>query len=153
RSGRGQDGIHRRSADPHLLSLRPRVARLRALHHRVHARRRGAHPGDGRRGPLRALPRLAPPRPGGRMNQVNEFLRRILFLPPQMSTVARSIDELLYFVILSTMIGSALVTLVGGYFILRYRERAEDVGKPNVDAGARPVVVGKVVAIIGLSVL
>jgi cytochrome c oxidase subunit 2 len=56
---------------------------------------------------------------------MNEFLRRVLFLPPQSSSVAHEIDHLHYFVILVTMAGAALVALVAGYFILRYRHRAD----------------------------
>jgi cytochrome c oxidase subunit 2 len=52
---------------------------------------------------------------------VNELLRRILFLPPQASSVAREIDSLHYFVIITTMLGATLVTGVGAYFVVRYR--------------------------------
>lgn len=52
---------------------------------------------------------------------MNEILRKLLFLPPQGSTIAREIDGLHYFVILVTMAGAAAVTLVGGYFLSRYR--------------------------------
>lgn len=65
---------------------------------------------------------------------MNEFLRRLLFLPPQASTVAREIDYLHYSVISVTMAGATLVAAVAAYFILRYRRRP-DFGKlaPNVD--------------------
>ena len=46
---------------------------------------------------------------------VNELLRRLLFLPPQASSIAREIDTLHYFVILATIAGAALVALVGAY--------------------------------------
>jgi cytochrome c oxidase subunit 2 len=52
---------------------------------------------------------------------VNELLRRILFLPPQASTVARQIDYLHYFVIGTTMAGATLITVVGLLFVIRYR--------------------------------
>ena len=39
---------------------------------------------------------------------MNELLRRLLFLPPQGSTMAREIDGLHYFVIITTMIGAFL---------------------------------------------
>jgi cytochrome c oxidase subunit 2 len=55
---------------------------------------------------------------------MNELLRRILFLPPQASTIAADVDGLHYFVILVTMAGATLVTLVGGYFLIRYRRSA-----------------------------
>jgi cytochrome c oxidase subunit 2 len=54
---------------------------------------------------------------------MNELLRRLLFLPPQASTVAREIDYLHYFVILTTMGGAALITVVGLVFTVRYRAR------------------------------
>lgn len=54
---------------------------------------------------------------------MNELLRRILFLPPQASTVAAEIDGLHYFVIIVTMLGAVAVTLFGGYFLIRYRRR------------------------------
>jgi cytochrome c oxidase subunit 2 len=54
---------------------------------------------------------------------MNELLRRILFLPPQASSVAREIDTLHYFVIITTMLGAILVTGVGAYFVVRYRAR------------------------------
>jgi cytochrome c oxidase subunit II len=55
---------------------------------------------------------------------MNEILRKILFLPPQASTVAGEIDWLHYFVIIVTMVGATLVTLVGGYYLIRYRRTA-----------------------------
>ncbi len=54
---------------------------------------------------------------------MNELLRTLLFLPPQSSTVARPIDGLHYFVILTTMAGAGAVTLVGGSFLIRNRRR------------------------------
>ena len=54
---------------------------------------------------------------------MNELFRRILFLPPQASTVAAEIDGLHYFVITVTMFGAFMVTLFGGYFLIRYRRR------------------------------
>ena len=54
---------------------------------------------------------------------MNEFLRRILFLPRQASSMSREIDYLHYSVILVTMAGAALVALAAGYFMVRYRRR------------------------------
>ncbi len=54
---------------------------------------------------------------------MNELLRTILFLPPQASTMARTVDTLHYFVILTTMAGATAVTAVGGWFIVKYRRR------------------------------
>jgi cytochrome c oxidase subunit 2 len=54
---------------------------------------------------------------------MNEFLRRLLFLPEQASTVSKSIDHLHYFVIITTMVGATVITFVGGWFLIRYRRR------------------------------
>ncbi|TMQ18797.1 MAG: c-type cytochrome [Deltaproteobacteria bacterium] len=54
---------------------------------------------------------------------MNELLRRLLFLPPQSSSVARTIDTLHYSVILATMAGVTLAAAVTGVFLLRYRRR------------------------------
>ncbi len=53
---------------------------------------------------------------------MNELLRTILFLPEQRSTLARDIDGLHYFVILTTMAGSIAVAVITMYFLIRYRE-------------------------------
>ena len=84
---------------------------------------------------------------------MNGFLRRILFLPPQMSTVARGLDTLHYFVILATMGGAVLVTLIGGYFLVRYRRRTFSTTAANPDASARPRFFFKFGALIGLVTL
>ena len=54
---------------------------------------------------------------------MNELLRRILFLPPQASTMAADIDALHYFVIGVTLFSSALVGAVAWAFIVRFRRR------------------------------
>lgn len=57
---------------------------------------------------------------------MNEFMRRVLFLPRQASTMARELDYLHYFVICVTMAGATLVALAAAYFVLRYhRHRPE----------------------------
>ena len=56
---------------------------------------------------------------------MNEWMRKLLFLPEQASTVARDIDWLHYFVITVTMAGAAGVALVSLYFIIRYRARSD----------------------------
>ena len=61
---------------------------------------------------------------------MNQLLRRILFLPPQASSVARDIDSLHYFVIITTMLGATLVTGVGAYFVIRYRARDTETRRP-----------------------
>jgi cytochrome c oxidase subunit 2 len=53
---------------------------------------------------------------------VNEWLRQLLFLPEQASTLAKDIDYLHYFVIITTMLGAAAVALATLYYIVRYRE-------------------------------
>jgi cytochrome c oxidase subunit 2 len=51
---------------------------------------------------------------------VNELLRKILMLPEQASTIARDIDALHYFVIITTMVGAIGVALFTLYYIVRY---------------------------------
>jgi cytochrome c oxidase subunit 2 len=84
---------------------------------------------------------------------VNGFLRRFLFLPPQASTVAAEIDGLHYFVILLTMAGATLVTLVGFYYLVRYRRQLPEPARPNVDAAVRPRSFYKITALGVLALL
>ncbi|HVV17263.1 MAG TPA: cytochrome c oxidase subunit II [Polyangia bacterium] len=56
-----------------------------------------------------------------RQAAVNELLRRILFLPPQSSTMAPEIDHLHFFVIGTTMVGAAAVGLLAVYWVIKYR--------------------------------
>lgn len=60
---------------------------------------------------------------------MNELLRKILFLPEQVSTVARDIDYLHYFVIIVTMLGAFGVAVFTLYYIIRYRESAHRGGE------------------------
>jgi cytochrome c oxidase subunit 2 len=60
------------------------------------------------------------------VNTVNELLRRVLFLPPQASTMARDIDTLHYFIIITTMVGASAITLAGLLLLWRYRARGEE---------------------------
>jgi cytochrome c oxidase subunit II len=83
---------------------------------------------------------------------VKDFLHWILFLPPQGSTVARQIDWLHYFVILVTTGGAILVTLVGGYFLIRYR-RSTQREPPRVEAATVPAPWFEYGVIVGLFVL
>lgn len=53
---------------------------------------------------------------------MNEWLREILLLPRQKSTVAAEIDHLHYFVIGVTMLGAVSVALIAAIFVIRYRE-------------------------------
>jgi cytochrome c oxidase subunit 2 len=84
---------------------------------------------------------------------MNELLRRLLFLPPQSSTIADSIDELHYFVIISTMLGAVLVTLVGGWFLLRYRQGRVLSHPEDYDVGAKPPLWMKIASVAVLFTL
>jgi cytochrome c oxidase subunit 2 len=84
---------------------------------------------------------------------MNELLRQLLFLPPQRSTVAQDIDSLHYFVILVTMAGATLVTLVGAVFSIRYRRRTKDTIASHPDAGVQIPMVIEVIAVVGLFAL
>jgi cytochrome c oxidase subunit 2 len=57
---------------------------------------------------------------------MQEFLRRILFLPEQASTFAERVDGLHYFVIITTMIVSTAVGMTSLFFFVRYRRRHDD---------------------------
>ncbi|HXU61733.1 MAG TPA: cytochrome c oxidase subunit II [Polyangia bacterium] len=78
---------------------------------------------------------------------INEFLRRILFLPPQASTVARGIDWLHYFVISVTMAGATGITLTGAWLLIRYRARGP---LRREDPTAKPPVWAEVMIVAGL---
>lgn len=52
-----------------------------------------------------------------------ELLRRILFLPPGVSSISDEVDALHVFVITSTMIGVFAVFAVATYFSVKYRRR------------------------------
>ncbi|EYF06920.1 cytochrome c oxidase subunit II [Chondromyces apiculatus] len=84
---------------------------------------------------------------------MNELLRRLLFLPPQRSTVAAEIDGLHFLVITITMVGATAVALAGGYFLFKYRRRAEMVGKPNPGATSRPALLVEIVVLVLLGAL
>jgi cytochrome c oxidase subunit 2 len=63
-------------------------------------------------------------------------MRRLLMLPPQASTMARGLDYLHYFVIITTMIGAVAVAALSLYFIVRYRESAHRDDDPPADPRA-----------------
>jgi hypothetical protein len=52
---------------------------------------------------------------------MNNFLRTLLFLPPQASSVARRIDQLHFIVITATKLGALLVPMVCGWFVVSGR--------------------------------
>jgi cytochrome c oxidase subunit 2 len=84
---------------------------------------------------------------------VNEFFRRILFLPLQRSTIAMDLDILHYVVITVTMLGATAVALFAAYFVIKYRRRTTDVRGPFPGATERPpmaVEVGMIVLLIVL---
>src|SRR5260370_35179970 len=56
---------------------------------------------------------------------MNEFLRRVLFLPEQASSFARQVDYLHYFVIITTMLMSTAVGLTALFFFVRFPRRSE----------------------------
>lgn len=68
---------------------------------------------------------------------MNELLRRILFLPPQAGSLSRDIDTLHYFVIGTTMGGAFLVTIVGAWFLIRYRQQRS--GPSQLSSGEEPI--------------
>src|SRR5260370_42636186 len=61
---------------------------------------------------------------------MNEFLRRVLFLPEQASSFARQVDYLHYFVIITTMLMSTAVGLTALFFFVRFRRRSESQTTP-----------------------
>jgi cytochrome c oxidase subunit 2 len=63
---------------------------------------------------------------------MNELMRRILFLPEQASSYARSVDALHFFVITTTMIAAFGVFATALYFFVRYRRRSDTDVTPHV---------------------
>ncbi|HKU42657.1 MAG TPA: cytochrome c oxidase subunit II, partial [Polyangiales bacterium] len=57
------------------------------------------------------------------MDDSDSYLRLLLFLPEQASTIAASIDGLHFAVIATTLAGALLITIAGGVFCVRYRMR------------------------------
>lgn len=88
---------------------------------------------------------------------MNEILRRILFLPPQSSTMASQIDALHYAVILTTMVGSALVGLAAVVFVIRYRHRPATpiplAPDPATERGTRAIEMAGAALLLSLFVL
>lgn len=64
---------------------------------------------------------------------MNEFFRKLLFLPEQASTSAAGIDQLHYFVISSTMLMSLGLFLVSILFFVRYRRRSAHQTTPHIE--------------------
>jgi cytochrome c oxidase subunit 2 len=66
-----------------------------------------------------------------RMSPINDWLRTALFLPPQATEVASQIDHLHYFVIIVTMLGSALVGFAAVGLTIRYLKPRDTVAQPE----------------------
>jgi cytochrome c oxidase subunit 2 len=63
---------------------------------------------------------------------VNELMRRLLWLPEQASTFSKQVDYLHYFVITVTMIASTATGVLAFYFFFKYRERRPGQSTPVV---------------------
>ena len=68
---------------------------------------------------------------------MNDLMRRLLFLPEQASTFAKSVDQLHYFVITVTMLASVATGLVAVAFLFKYRERAPEASTPIVNPSVK----------------
>ncbi len=64
---------------------------------------------------------------------MNEFIRKLLFLPEQVSSHAVSIDRLHFFIIATTMFGATAVFATAIAFYVRYRRRSETETTPHVE--------------------
>jgi len=88
-----------------------------------------------------------------RPETVEDWLRTILFLPQQASTVASGIDRLHMVVIITTMLGATGIALMVFYYILRYRRRTPN-GSPHPREVVQPTpVVFEALMIVGLFAL
>lgn len=65
---------------------------------------------------------------------INEFMRRILYLPEQQSTVAARVDQIHYFEFVSMGILAVVVATIGIYFAFRYRRRRPGAATPHIEA-------------------
>jgi cytochrome c oxidase subunit 2 len=83
---------------------------------------------------------------------LNNLMREMLFLPEQASTFATKVDYLHYFVIIVTMVSSALVGLLAVGFFFKYRETKRNASTPIVNpSGKFEVVIISVPLIFFLS--
>ena len=83
------------------------------------------------------------------MTRLYDWLRIALFLPPPASSVARNIDHLHIFVISTTMAGALFITVVGGYYLIRYR-RGHGQEPPREDAGPHTPLWLETIVVFGL---
>jgi cytochrome c oxidase subunit 2 len=60
------------------------------------------------------------------------WLRTLLFLPPEASTVAQAVDHLHYFVIITTFVASTVIGFTAIYFVIHYARRSDDDPTPMV---------------------
>jgi cytochrome c oxidase subunit 2 len=74
------------------------------------------------------------------------YLRRILFLPEQASSFAHDVDQLHFFVILTTLVMSSAVGLAALFFFVRFRRRGPRGGRSRYISGGG-VAEGIIVAV------
>lgn len=65
---------------------------------------------------------------------MNEWIRRVLFLPPEASAASVGVDRLHFFVIFTTLVVSTLAGMLAVYFMARYRRRKADQPTPHLEA-------------------
>jgi cytochrome c oxidase subunit 2 len=65
---------------------------------------------------------------------MNELLRRMLWLPEQASAMATEVDQLHFFVILTTMISSTVIGVLAVYFMAHYRRRRSNQATPHIES-------------------
>ena len=81
---------------------------------------------------------------------MNEFLRHLLFLPTQSSSVARAVDSLHYVVILTTFVGATIVAVLGATFVVRFRRQTNHVPLTPRVVAPRWLEVAFIVGLLGL---
>ena len=81
---------------------------------------------------------------------MNELFRLLLNLPPQSSSVARSIDTLHYVVISTTIVGALVAASFGAFFLLRYRRRTKDIPLTPYVVAPRWLEAAVIVSLLGL---
>ncbi len=85
---------------------------------------------------------------------MRNLLLRLLDLPGERTQVARDVDSLHFFVILTTMAGAAFIAIAALYFMIRWHRRVPDEdARPLADARWRPPLWlegGIIVSIFGL---
>ena len=87
------------------------------------------------------------------MNGHDSFMRQLLFLPPQASSIAKDIDALHYAVIVTTMAGAVLITLVSAAFCVKYRWHGPRKPDERAAPGPTPPLWAELTVIGGLFAL